>query len=116
VIGPIVVVLAVTASPAQAAPSVASGLRALDGHARALVGIEHAHADAAGWALLTHGGVRLSPDLELWRVRSPVARRLVPRLAAAGMVRWVGPDLYFRTLGGWSSSSPSSRRNGGIGW
>jgi subtilisin family serine protease len=98
VIGPIVVVLALTASPPEAAPSVATGLRALDGHEQALVGIEHAHAGAGGWALLSHGGVRLSPDLELWRVRSSAASRLVPRLAAAGMVRSVGPDLRFRSL------------------
>jgi hypothetical protein len=94
----IVVLLALAAPPAEAAPSVAAGLRALEGHPDALVGLEHAHARPAGWALLTHGGVRLSPDLELWRVRSSVARRLVPRLAARRLVRSVGPDLRFRPL------------------
>jgi hypothetical protein len=96
---PIVVVLALAAPPsAGAATSVAAGLRALDGHADALIALEHAGARPARWALLTHGGERLSPDLELWRVRSSVARRLVPRLAASGLVRSVGPDLRFRPL------------------
>jgi len=99
VIGTIVVVLALATPPAQAAPSVATGLRALGGHEQALVSLEHAHARAAGWALSTSGGVRLSADVEIWRVPSAAARRLVPRLAASGMVRWVGPDLRFRPLG-----------------
>ncbi len=99
VLGPIAVVLALAAPPsAGAASSVAAGLRALEGHADALVGLEHADALPARWALLTHGGERLSPDLELWRVSSPVAARLVPRLAARGHVRSVGPDLRFRPL------------------
>lgn len=93
------VILALAAPPpASAASSVAAGLRALDGHADALLALEHAGARPARWALLTHGGERLSPDLELWRVRSPVARKLVPRLAANGLLRSVGPDLRFRPL------------------
>lgn len=98
-IGPIGVVLALAAPPSgSAASSVAAGLRALDGHANALVGLQHAGSRVGRWALLTNGGQRLSPDLELWRVRSSVARRLVPRLAARGLVRSVGPDLRFRPL------------------
>jgi hypothetical protein len=96
---PIVVVLALAAPPStSAASSVADGLRALDGHADALVALEHADALPARWALLTHGGERLSPDLELWRVRSVVAAQLVPRLARLHLVRSVGPDLRFRPL------------------
>jgi hypothetical protein len=96
---PIGIVLALATPPsADAASSVAAGLRALDGHADALVGLEHAGSAPARWALLTHGGERLSPDLELWRVRSSVARTLVPRLAGRGLVRSVGPDLRFRPL------------------
>jgi hypothetical protein len=99
VLVPIGVVLALAAPPPSgAASSVAAGLRALDGHANAIVALDHADSRAARWALLTHGGVRLSPDIEAWRVRSAVARRLVPRLARLQMVRSVGPDLRFRPL------------------
>jgi hypothetical protein len=93
------VVLALAAPPTgEAASSPATGLRALAGHADALVALEHRDASAARWALLAHGGERLSPDLELWRVTSPVARRLVPRLAQKGRVRGVWPDLRLRPL------------------
>jgi hypothetical protein len=99
VLCPIVVVLALAApSSASAASSVAAGLRALDGHANALVALEHADPLPARWALLTHGGERLSPDLELWRVPAAAAARLVPQLAARGLVRSVGPELRFRPL------------------
>jgi Subtilase family len=99
VLGPIGVILALALPPsAGAASSLAAGLRALDGHADALVALDHTGSRPARWALLTHGGERLSPDLELWRVPSPVARRLVPRLAERGLVRFVGPDLRFRPL------------------
>lgn len=93
------VVLALAAPPSgEAASSPAAGLRALEGHSDALVALEHARARPGRWALLTHGGERLSADLELWRVPSRVARRLVPRLAADGLVRAVWPDLRFRPL------------------
>jgi Subtilase family len=96
---PIGVVLALAVPPsAGAASSVAAGLRALDGHPDALVGLDHAASRPARWALLSHGGERLSPDLELWRIPSSVARRLVPTLAVRGLVRSVGPDLRFRPL------------------
>jgi Subtilase family len=99
VLGPIGVALALAAPPsAGAASSVATGLRALDGHEDALVRLDHARSRSARWAFLTHGGERLSPDLELWRVPSSVARRLVPPLATRGVVRSVGPDLRFRPL------------------
>jgi Subtilase family len=99
VLGPIGVVLALAApASAGAASSVAPGLRALNGHEDALVGLDHARSQPARWALLTHGGERLSHDLELWRVRSSVARRLVPRLAGLGLIRSVGPDVHFRPL------------------
>jgi hypothetical protein len=99
VFGPIGVILALAVPPsAGAASSVAAGLRALDGHQNALVALDHAGSRPARWAFLTKGGERLSPDLELWRVPSSVARRLVPELAARGLVRSVGPDLRFRPL------------------
>jgi hypothetical protein len=108
------VVLALAAPPSgEAASSPATGLRALAGHADALVALEHGDASAARWALLAHGGERLSPDLELWRVPGPVARRLVPRLAREGRVRGVWPDLR---PGRWprpSSWSRSSTASGG---
>jgi Subtilase family len=107
IVGPIGIVLALAApQPATAASSVAAGLLALDGHRDALVALDHAHAGPARWALLTHGGRRLSPDLELWRVRSSVARRLVPALAAEGMVRSVSPDLRFRPLAATAEPEP----------
>ena len=93
------VVLALAVPPSgEAASSPATGLRALEGHTDALVALEHESARPGRWALLTHGGRRLSPDLELWRVRSAVARRLVPRLAEDGLVRGVWPDLRLRPL------------------
>jgi Subtilase family len=99
VLGPIGVVLALaTPSSADAASSVAAGLRALNGHEDALVALDHAGSRGARWALLTHGGERLSPDLELWRLPSRVARRLVPSLARRGVVTSVGPDLRFRPV------------------
>lgn len=99
VLGPIGVVFALAVPPsAGAAPSAAAALRALDGHADALVMLDHARSRPARWAFLTHGGERLSPDLELWRLPSSAARQLVPALAARGVVRSVGPDLRFRPL------------------
>ena len=99
VLGPIGVVLALATPPsAGAASSVAAGLRAVDGHKDALVSLSHRGSGPARWALLTNGGERLSADLELWRVPSPVARRLVPSLARRGLVECVGPDLRFRAL------------------
>lgn len=93
------VILALAAPPsAGAASSVAAGLRALNGHEDALVALDHAGSRPARWALLTHGGERLSRDLELWRVRSSVARRLVPSLARLGLITSVGPDLRFRPV------------------
>jgi hypothetical protein len=93
------VILALAVPPsAGAASSVAPGLRALNGHEDALVGLDHARSQPARWALLTHGGEQLSRDLELWRVRSSVARQLVPRLAGLGLIRSVGPDVHFRPL------------------
>ena len=99
VLGPIGVILALATPPsAGAASSVAAGLRALDGHEDALVSLSHSGSQPARWAFITNGGERLSPDLELWRVPSPVARRLVPSLARRGLVGYVGPDLRFRPL------------------
>jgi hypothetical protein len=99
VLGPIGVILALATPPsAGAASPVAAGLRALDGHEDALVSLRHRGSLPTRWAFLTKGGERLSPDLELWRVPSPVARRLVPSLAGRGLVTYVGPDLRFRPL------------------
>ena len=92
VLGPIVVVLALAAPPSAGSGYVGRGRAARPRRPRPRAGRPRARRRRpARWALLTHGGERLSPDLELWRLRSSVARRLVPRLAAQRLVRVGGP-------------------------
>ncbi|MBD0349248.1 MAG: S8 family serine peptidase [Thermoleophilia bacterium] len=63
---------------------------ALTGHAYALVAV----SDGVGARVLLHaaGGERIAPDLGIWRLPTPAARRLIPRLRRLGVLRYAEPD------------------------
>jgi hypothetical protein len=90
--GSAVLVLAVPAT-ARAAPLVPRDLSGLGRYRHALVQLGPGSRPAAPAALRAAGGAPVSSRLRVWRVPSAAARRLVPRLAVAGAVVEVEPDL-----------------------
>ncbi len=90
------VLLALGAAPAQAARGLAPpplpghrALQAIGAQGPALVELE---GESGAFALQASGATLVSSALRLWKVPGAAAVRLVPRLAAAGAVRAVGPD------------------------
>jgi hypothetical protein len=81
-------------SPAQAAPAASiptgSALAALADHRFTLLGLA-AHP-AAERMTANRGGTIVAPELHIWRLPSGEARRLIPRLARAGALRYAEPD------------------------
>lgn len=57
-----------------------------------LIELDRARSCLAVPALAGNGGVLLSRELAIWRVRSSVARRVLPSLERDGLVRLVEPD------------------------
>lgn len=67
-------------------------LQRLDAYPRTLVELDRVKGPALAGRLRRAGGELISPSLELWRLPSTRARRLLPRLLRAGAVRSVTPD------------------------
>jgi hypothetical protein len=93
-------------SSAQAAPLAHSGqsllpaplpgphaLRRLQAYPRTLIELDHVRGASAAPALRRAGGELIGPPLELWRLPSWSAERLLPGLLRRGLVRSVTPDL-----------------------
>ena len=57
-------------------------------------------------ALALAGGKAISPRFGVWRLRTPAAKRLVPVLKAAGLVRAAEPDRPVRALSHVTSGDP----------
>lgn len=68
-------------------------LQALTGHDHALVELDRARGGRAVPVLRSHGGELVSRGLAIWRMRSDVARRLLPDLTRKGLVRSLEPDV-----------------------
>ncbi len=67
-------------------------LQRLDAYPRTLVELDRVKGPALAGRLRRAGGELISPPLEVWRLPSAQARRLLPRLLQAGAVRSVTPD------------------------
>src|ERR687898_1674966 len=77
------------ASPAAAIPT-GRTLEALSEHSFTLLGLE---ADPAAERLVAdRGGTIVAPELHIWRLRSPEAQQLIPRLRGLGALRYAEPD------------------------
>jgi Subtilase family len=80
--------------PAQAAPAAVvptgQGLAGLANYRYTLVGMR---PDPAAENLLgACGATIVAPELHIWRLRSDVAQRLIPRLRRSGSIRYAEPD------------------------
>jgi subtilisin family serine protease len=76
----------------------------LDGHPFALV--ELTGGRQAEVALALAGGEPVSRRFGVWRLRAPAAKRVLPALRAAGLVRAAEPDRPVHTLSHISSGDP----------
>ena len=84
----------------------ARALQALGSHSHALVQVDFRRGRLAVPALRLAGGTLVSERLAVWRVPSAAAQRLVPALAAAGLVRTVEPDRRLAVRGHLSAGDP----------
>jgi subtilisin family serine protease len=86
--------LALAAAPLAAAePLVPRELASLARHPQTLVQLDRARGQVAEVQLREAGAVVVSKRLRIWRLSSPAARRLVPRLAVSGALREFEPDF-----------------------
>jgi len=86
--------LAVAAAPvASAEPLVPRELASLARHPHALVQLDRTRGRLAEAQLRETGAVLVSKRLRIWRLSSPAAQRLVPKLAVAGALREFEPDF-----------------------
>ena len=90
---------AVVAGPA---PGWAS-LQRLQAYPRTLVELDRVRGPAAAQTLRRAGGRLIAPPLQLWRLPSGSAQRVVPGLLRRGLVRSVTPDLAVGTGRGFAS-------------
>ena len=83
-----------TPSPAQAAPAArlptAGEVSALAGYSSSMIGLQP--NPAAERLVAANGGTIVAPDLQIWRLPSSAAQRLIPRLRALGSLRFAEPD------------------------
>jgi hypothetical protein len=103
------IALVVCCSTAQAAPlahpgrpviAPATGLRTLQrlqAYPRTLVELDRVRGPAAVSTLRGAGGELIAPPLQLWRLPSWSAQRVLPRLIRRGLVRSVTPDVPLGT-------------------
>jgi hypothetical protein len=75
------------------AGGVVQGFRA---YPRTLVELDRRATGGTAFGLREAGGRLLSPQLSLWRLPSPAAAQLLPKLRSQGLVRSVTPDLPLR--------------------
>jgi Subtilase family len=95
-------------SPAEAVPAavVPTGraLDALSDYRFTLLGVR---PDPVAERLLAdHGATIVSPQLHMWRVRSAVAKQLLPRLTRSGALRYAQPDHPVRRHGHLNAGDP----------
>ena len=83
----------------------ASAVQPLGGHAYALVAVERPQAGAEV-ALALAGGKEISRRFGIWRLATPAAKRILPALRRAGLVRGVEPDRRVRRLSHITSGDP----------
>ena len=79
---------------------------ALAGHPYALVELDRLGGSRAEVALALAGGRPVSKRFGVWRLPSPTARRLLPALRAAGLVRAAEPDRPLERLSHITSGDP----------
>jgi hypothetical protein len=87
-------VLAHPGKPVTSGPRAVSGLQA---YPRTLVELDRVRGAAAVPALRRAGGRLIEPSLELWRLPSWSAQRLLPGLQRRGLIRSVTPDVPIGT-------------------
>jgi hypothetical protein len=100
------VVFLVCCAPATAAPLTHPGsavlsapapgwqsVQSLQAFPRALVELDRVRGPAAAASLRMAGGELIAPPLQLWRLPSASAQRMLPGLMRRGLVRSVSPDL-----------------------
>jgi Subtilase family len=68
-------------------------LHQLDLYPRALIELDRVRGPAFSGALRRAGAELISPPLQIWRLPTAQARRLLPQLVRAGAARSVQPDL-----------------------
>jgi hypothetical protein len=85
-----------SADVAPAAPSRES-LQRLQAYPRTLVELDRVRGPAVAGTLRKAGGELIAPPLELWRLPSWTAQRLLPGLMRRGLVRSVTPDVPLGT-------------------
>jgi len=88
---------AVLAHPGTPVTSGSSSFQALQAYPRTLVELDRDRGERAAPALRRAGGERISPSLQLWRLPSWTAQRLLPGLRHRALVRSVMPDLPLGT-------------------
>ena len=90
------VLFALGAAPAHAARGLAPpplpGPRALQAIGASGPALVELKSGSGAFALQAAGGTQVSPALRLWKLPGAAAARLLPRLAAAGVVNAVEPD------------------------
>jgi len=87
-------VLAHPGTPVTSGPRTFAGLQA---YPRTLVELDRVRGSAAAPALRRAGAEQIEPSLDLWRLPSWSAQRLLPGLQRRGLVRSVMPDLPIGT-------------------
>ncbi|MFN2469204.1 MAG: S8 family serine peptidase [Gaiellaceae bacterium] len=70
----------------------------LDPHPYALIELDRARGHLALPLLRRSGATLVAQELRLWRVRTEVARRIIPELSLGATLRRVGPDRPMRRV------------------
>jgi hypothetical protein len=83
----------VAAGNASAAPLIPRELVSLARHSHTLVQLQRAGAERVEPKLRAAGGEVVSRRLGIWRMPSPAAQQVIPRLAIAGALREFEPDF-----------------------
>ena len=78
-------------------------MQSLQAFPRALVELDRVRGPAAAASLRMAGGELIAPPLQLWRLPSASAQRMLPGLMRRGLVRSVSPDLPIGARPGLSS-------------
>ena len=84
---------ALLAHPGEPVTSGPRSFQRLQAYPRTLVELDRVRGGQAAPALRRAGGNLISPALELWRLPSSTAQRLLPGLRRQGLVRSVTPDV-----------------------
>ena len=93
-------------APLFLALALPGGGQATPEHSYSLVQLTRAAACTAAPEVVRAGGVLVSSELAIWRVRSDRARELAPRLRRAGVLATLEPDRVVHSLAAADFSDP----------